>query len=289
MKSRKNAENDRRSYHSPMKIRAVLFDLDETLIEEEASNDQAAYATCKFAAERLGVDLDRDAMFRAMREQSRELWLGGPMIDYCMNIGISPREGLWGSFSSNDSGAARLREWIPEYRILTWLGALQRVVIDGRLQAAELRSLAAELADKFMTDRRTRHIVFPETERVMRELQPHYRFALITNGATDIQQEKIDGSRLGPFFQSILISGSFGAGKPHPEIFRSALSKLGLEPAEAVMIGDSPSRDIDGAGVLGIRTVWMNRLRKPLSDRYRAPDFELPDLNDLPSLLANLT
>lgn len=270
-----------------MKVRGVIFDLDETLIEEEVSNDQAAYATCALAAERLGVDLDRDAMFRAMRERSRELWLGGPMIDYCMNIGISPREGLWGSFSSNDSGAARLRQWIPEYRILTWLGAL-RVVVENRSSLTDLRSLAAELANNFMTDRRTRHIVFPETERVMRELQPHFRFALITNGATDIQQEKIDGSLLAPFFQSILISGSFGAGKPHPEIFRSALSQLGLEPAEAAMIGDSPSRDIDGAGTLGIRTVWINRLRKPRDSRYRAPDFELHDLNELPSILANL-
>jgi phosphoserine phosphatase len=265
-----------------MKIRGVLFDLDETLIEEEVSNDGAAVAVCAFAAERSGIELDRDTMFRAMREISRELWLGGPMIDYCNNIGISPREGLWGTFSSEDSGAARLREWIPDYRIRTWLGALRRVGIDDR-------SLAVELAEKFLTDRRARHIVFPESERVLLELQPGYRLALITNGATDIQLEKIDGSRLAPFFQTILISGSFGVGKPHPEIFTAALSQLDLQPGEAVMIGDSLKRDVGGAAALGIRTIWLNRLRKPPSDRHPAPDLELRDLCELPSLIANFT
>jgi len=35
-----------------MKIRGVLFDLDETLIEEEVSNDAAAYVACQVGARR---------------------------------------------------------------------------------------------------------------------------------------------------------------------------------------------------------------------------------------------
>ncbi len=262
-----------------MKIRGILFELDETLIEEEVSNDEAAQTVCAVASERAGVD--RDALFRAMRERSRELWLGGPAVDYCRNIGISSREGLWGTFSGDDPGASRLRQWIPEYRLLTWLGALQRLGNDDR-------SLAEELAETFMTERRARHIVFPETLTTLLELQPHYRLALITNGATDIQREKIDGARLGAFFPAILISGAVGAGKPHPEIFLAALAQLGLAAHEAMMIGDSLSRDIDGAGALGIATIWINRTRKPRDKRYRAPDFELTDLHGLSNLIDNI-
>ncbi|MDO8432407.1 MAG: HAD family hydrolase [Candidatus Binatus sp.] len=259
-----------------MKIRGVLFDLDETLIEEQASNDAAAMIACAIAAERVGID--RDALLRAMRERSLELWLGGPMIDYCRNIGISPGEGLWGSFSSADPGAARLGQWIPEYRMLTWLGALQRVGIDDR-------SLAAELAATFITERRARHLVFPEILPMLLDLRRNYRLALITNGATDLQREKIDGAGLGAFFPATLISGTLGIGKPRPEIFLAALSQLGLAAAEAVMIGDSLSRDIGGAGALGIRTIWINRLRRPRDQRYRSPDFELTDLRGLPAII----
>src|ERR1700676_539152 len=64
-----------------MKVRAVLFDLDETLIEEESSNDLSALAACEIAAARHG--LDRASLLAAMRLRSRELWRAGPMFDYC--------------------------------------------------------------------------------------------------------------------------------------------------------------------------------------------------------------
>ena len=261
-----------------MKIRAVLFDLDETLIEEESSNDAAAIAACTLAADRHAID--RGALFRAMREQSLALWLSGPMIDYCRNIGISSREGLWGAFSSEDPGSAKLREWIPEYRARSWLDALRHLGIDDE-------SLAAELAQAFMIERRARHVIFPESLNVMHQLKRSYRLALITNGASDIQREKIEGAGLEPFFDPILISGNLGFGKPAPEIFAAALRQLNLAQDEAVMVGDSFSRDIEGARAVGIKTVWINRFARTRDERYHAPDAELIDLRQLPSIIAS--
>ena len=273
-----------------MKIRAVLFDLDETLIEEESSNDAAAIAACALAAIRHGID--RDALFRAIREQSLALWLGGPMIDYCRNIGISSREGLWGAFSSDDPGSAKLRDWIPEYRRRSWLDALRHLGIDDE-------SLAAELAHAFMIERRARHVVFSESRQVLHQLKRSHRLALITNGASDIQREKIVGAGLAPFFDAIVISGSLGFGKPNPEIFATALRHLNVAPDETVMVGDSLSRDIEGARTAGIKTIWINRFARPRHDprkierlderdRYHAPDAELIDLRQLPSIIAGL-
>src|SRR5580693_4710648 len=95
---------------SPTKIRAVLFDLDETLIEEEASNDASALAACEIALARRGVE--RVALLAALRMRSQELFIAGPMIDYCRRIGISSREALWGSFIGNDPSLTQLRDWV---------------------------------------------------------------------------------------------------------------------------------------------------------------------------------
>ena len=44
--------------------------------------------------------------------------------------------------------------------------------------------------------------------------------------------------------------------KPHPDIFRAALDKLGLEASEVIAIGDTPY-DAEAAGKLRIRTVGV--------------------------------
>src|SRR5260370_16521573 len=100
---------------STMKVRAVLFDLDETLIEEESSNDASALAACEIAFARHGVD--RASLFAAMRKRSGELWRAGPMFDYCRDIGISSREGLWGSFLADDAALAPLPHWPSDSKI----------------------------------------------------------------------------------------------------------------------------------------------------------------------------
>ena len=43
--------------------------------------------------------------------------------------------------------------------------------------------------------------------------------------------------------------------KPHPRPFRTALALLGVDAAEAVMIGDRPDKDVAGATGAGLRAV----------------------------------
>jgi phosphoserine phosphatase len=259
-----------------MKVRAVIFDLDETLIEEETSNDASALAAGEIAAARHGVD--RVALLTALRKRSRELFLGGPLIDYCRDIGISAREALWGSFTGDDPSLVQLREWMPTYRLRSWAAALTEVGIDDA-------ALAAEVAEFFAKDRSRRHVVFAESEQVLHQLKKNFRLALITNGAPDIQGTKIDGSNLASFFETIIISGDHGFGKPDLRIFQLALQRLQVAAHEAVMIGDSLNRDVAGARDAGIRTIWINRYQRTLGASHPIPEIELTDLRDLPALL----
>ncbi len=262
-----------------MKVETVLFDLDETLILEEASNDASALAACDIARLRHGVDVA--GMLKALRARSIELWRAGPAVQYCRDIGISSREGLWGAFTGDEPNLNILREWIPSYRIDAWTRALADVGIDDP-------AMARELADFFLADRKQRHVVFPESRAVLDALRSRVRIGMITNGASDIQREKIDGSGLAGYFDAILVSGEEGFGKPKPEIFRLAIDRLGVDEASAVMIGDSLVRDVAGAAAVGIKSIWLNRMGIKVSEQSPVPDAELPNLVGLPDLLETI-
>jgi len=164
------------------------------------------------------------------------------------------------------------------YRLGSWSAALAEVGIDDR-------ALAAELVEFFAIDRSRRHVVFAESEQVLHHLKKNFQLGLITNGAPDIQGAKIAGSNLASFFETIVISGDHGFGKPDLRIFQLALQRLQVAAHEAVMIGDSLNRDVAGARDAGIRTIWINRYNRTLTDSHPVPDFVLTDLRDLPSIL----
>jgi HAD superfamily hydrolase (TIGR01662 family) len=77
-----------------------------------------------------------------------------------------------------------------------------------------------------------------------------------------------------------IASGTHGKVKPSPSIFRAALELLDVEPESAVMVGDSPLDDIEGARRLGMRGILLDR-------EGRHPDIPdaLPTLLDLPAAL----
>jgi len=71
-----------------------------------------------------------------------------------------------------------------------------------------------------------------------------------------------------------------GKVKPSPTIFRAALELLDVVPGAAVMVGDSPLDDIEGARALGMRAYLIDREAR-FPDRADA----LPTLLALPALL----
>lgn len=74
-----------------------------------------------------------------------------------------------------------------------------------------------------------------------------------------------------------LFSFREGYAKPAPELFLRALERAGVDPGEAVMIGDSYAEDIAPAAALGIATVWvLHRPQRELGDLTRVLNGEMP-------------
>lgn len=233
-----------------MGIRSILFDLDDTLVIEEDFADAAFLATCEHAHKKHGID--PGALHQTVRSHAGELWRASATITYCRAIGISSWEGLWARFLGSDPNLKRLRAWAPTYRRETWFRALADHGVSDV-------SFAEQLSGIFFVERRERHILFFDVEDSLTNLREIYQLALVTNGAPDLQREKIQGAKLAQYFDEILISGEVGVGKPDCRIFELALEVLNTSPSETVVVGDSLTRDILGAQHAGLRGIWLNR------------------------------
>jgi FMN phosphatase YigB (HAD superfamily) len=78
--------------------------------------------------------------------------------------------------------------------------------------------------------------------------------------------------------------GREGLEKPDPAIFRAALERAGVTPAEAIHVGDSPSADVHGAHAAGIRPILLDRRRRYTVDEVGDATV-IDSLAELPALL----
>ncbi|MFZ5827952.1 MAG: HAD family hydrolase [Bacillota bacterium] len=240
-------------------IRAILFDLDDTIILDEPVS-QAAYLAAAELAAPLGANPERLA--QAAHQAARRLWAEGPYHTYCDRIGHSAGEGLWARYDQGVHPAiAGLRDWAPGYRRAVWQEALREQGITGG-------ELPAAMAERFFAARR-RYPRFPEIDSLLAELRSRgYRLGIVTNGVPDLQREKIDGCGVAHLFEASVVSGEIDCGKPDPGIFRHICGELGVEVAECVMVGDNPARDVAGAMNAGMRSVWVSRHGRERDTRY---------------------
>ena len=256
-------------------INTLVFDLDDTLVVEQASAEAAIIETAELAQAKYG--LDPREMHTTLRKTCREIWYDFPSHSYCKRVGISSWEGLWAEFTGPDKNLKALRDWAPTYRYESWRKSLSRHGIDDP-------NLAAELAETFPRLRRCKHEVYPDTIEALKRFSQGYTLGLLTNGTPDLQRRKIEGAGVAAYFDQILISGDVGIGKPDASIFEMILARLKASPKTSLMIGNSLTSDVQGAQAIGMQTVWVNRLGKSRDDSV-VPDWEISCLDELDTVL----
>lgn len=112
------------------------------------------------------------------------------------------------------------------------------------------------------------------------------RTALITNGSSETQRQKIERFGLGEHFDQILIEGENGFGKPDERIYLKALHGLGIEAGDSWMIGDNIVWDVLAPQKLGIRGIWVDYRKQGFRSRNgRRPYFSI---GSLPEILAHM-
>ncbi|KPV62044.1 MAG: putative HAD-hydrolase [Candidatus Bathyarchaeota archaeon BA1] len=90
------------------------------------------------------------------------------------------------------------------------------------------------------------------------------------------------------FDDVLMFSDEYGLLKPRPEIFLEALLRMGVEPSEALHVGDKPELDILGAKNAGLRAIHLKITDQPYPNNLPKPDATIQALDHIPETLRKL-
>ncbi|TME70710.1 MAG: HAD family hydrolase [Chloroflexi bacterium] len=94
-----------------MTLKALLFDLDNTLVPEMANYELAFDDACRATAVANGIDLA--SLRQAVFGHANELWEQSATFGYCSSLGIGSPTSLLSEFPGDRPEFATLREWAP--------------------------------------------------------------------------------------------------------------------------------------------------------------------------------
>lgn len=258
-----------------MDLKALIFDLDDTIMPEYPSERETMFEACATVGDLYGVEPRELGM--AVYAEAHRLFHELPTYPYFNRIGAASFEALWGDFSGDDPDLARFRTYMDVYRRDTWKGALAKYGIHDE-------GLARCIEADYIARRSARHLLFEGAEEVLDSLRDGHEFVMLTNGVPGVQWAKIRGGGMDRWFDKYIISGELGYGKPDPRIFQLALEMGGATADTALMVGNSLTRDVAGAQQAGIRAVWCNFDGSPDPEDV-TPDYTITDIRQLPGIV----
>ncbi|HLQ95535.1 MAG TPA: HAD family hydrolase [Pseudogracilibacillus sp.] len=261
-------------------LKAIMFDLDDTLLWDEKSVHEAFKSTCEQVVNQYNVD--PEALEKRVRYHAKRLYPTYDAYEFAKRIGTGVFEAMWGDYNDDNKDFRQLKEIVPDLRHQSWFYGLKDLDVEDE-------ALAESLALQFPIERKKHVYLYDDTIDILTKLSNQgYPLLMLTNGSADLQQTKLSLSpELAPFFEHIVISGDFGTGKPSIEIFNYALNLLKVEKHEVLMVGDNLMTDILGASRAGIDSAWLNHNSVDTSDV--TPTFEIKKLKELLPIVKSLS
>ncbi|MEX2229733.1 MAG: HAD family hydrolase [Dehalococcoidia bacterium] len=220
--------------------RAVLFDLDDTLIDFTGNQTWAWSEACRWASDRLG-GLEPE-----------------PFADVIRATGAW----YWSDADRHRAGRRDLRAASAE---------IVRLAFARAGVAPADADTPRVLAHHFRDLREAGVALVPGAVELLEALRTRgCALALVTNGTAADQHKKIDQFALAPHFDHLQIEGEFGAGKPDASVYAAALRALDVSAGEATFVGDHLEWDVGAPLRLGMQAVWVDVAGDGLPARHAA-------------------
>ena len=240
-----------------MQPRAVLLDLDDTILDDSTGVGDCWREACEDHAHHL-TPLEPRALVEIIRRISKWYW-GDP----------------------NRHRIGRLD-----------LDAARREVVRLALVEAGLEddALSSGIGDAYSHRREVGMQAFPNAIDTVRWLRASgCRLALLTNGAGPAQRKKIARFGLAELFDTILVEGELGFGKPDERVYRRALNDLRVHASDAWMIGDNLEWDVAAPQKLGVYGVWIDASGRGLpATGATTPDCVVRSLSEVREILSGV-
>lgn len=229
-------------------IRAITFDLDDTLYDNHPV-----------------IDKTEEEVLRFVREYD-------PQFNH---------------FSNDDLYAFRrlVEEQEPEifHDISRWRWLSAKMMLCHYGYSRENAEKGADDIMAHFTYWRNQIDVPESTHNTLIQLAKKVPLVAITNGNA---QPEVCG--LGGYFQFVLKAGPDGRSKPFCDMYRLAAQRLEIEPQFILHVGDNLLTDVEGAINSGMQACWINPSQKTLmeeNDVRLLPHVEISQLESLLTLV----
>ena len=184
----------------------------------------------------------------------------------------------------------KLREWFWSDPARHRLGRLDLAAARRQITKMALAAIGTDddalverIAERYDRCRDERTALFPGAVETLKWLRESgCRLALLTNGAAEIQRQKIVRFQLEPLFDLILVEGELGFGKPDERIYRLALNELAASPPQTWMVGDNLEWDVGQPQKMGMTGIWVDAAGAGLpASSAVSPDLIIRGLSEL--------
>jgi putative hydrolase of the HAD superfamily len=234
----------------PGKIRAVVFDLDNTLLRSTIGARQGLWVAARLIASELKK---RDQFFSENTLFRRLCWIDREMLGrkFLYNRDV------WWKTLLGELGIGNRFPWIHRITLRYW-------------DAYEKNSLP-----------------FQDAESTLRRVKKMgFKIGLVSDsdGTPGMKRKRIRNVPFHGMFEAVVVAGEDTPRvKPGHESFRLIAERLRVPPSSCVYVADNPRVDIAGARAVGMVTVIVKRR----GNNAGSPSFRIPRLRALPKLLAS--
>ena len=182
--------------------------------------------------------------------------------------------------------------WRQKQLQYTWLRALMgrhvdfwQVTGDALDHALDaLRLTAPELRGRLMEAYGRIGPCADARDALSRLKEARLKVAILSNGTPRMLASAVLSAGLDGLIDEILSVESVGIYKPHPSVYKLAVDRLGIWPAELGFVSAN-GWDAWGAKAAGLRVAWCNRAGLPRERLGEPPDAELTTLAELPAAI----
>jgi len=216
----------------PYLPKAILFDLDDTIISAHG-NQGEAWREVLTGFRHRGEIADHDRLHDRI---------------------VASAQWFWSDADRHRTGRLDIRR-------------ARRDIVARAFAELELvhEVLGHMIADAFSDHRDRAVTLFPGAVETLDSLRAEgVALALATNGAGEVQRAKIDRFDLARRFDHILIEGEFGKGKPEPEVYLHLMERLGSTSATTWVVGDNLDWEVVAPQRLGLHAIWCDAYKKGL-------------------------
>ena len=235
-----------------MNIKALIFDLDNTLYNYDAAHEAAFGVLRGYARKTLELS---EPDFRAV-------------YDNVMDEQITRSGGAYAAIHN---------------RMIRFQMILERI--------GKPILYAPEMSDLYWDAFLNACVPVPGVRETLEALREKYAIGVGTNMTADYQFRKLQKLGLLNLIDFMASSEEVGAEKPEKRLFDECAKKARCAASECVFVGDSLSHDVRGATNAGMRAVWISPPPGHAETPKPAPDGvpRIAGVSELPGLLQRLS